>query len=269
MNRMLMIAMILLSALAVSCVDTDNVPKGPDDGRSAESETIQLLVPRRRMDRGEKIEAADLKVVLVETYVREGLGEGFIASVYPTELTGEVLARSVERGRFLRWDDFVAYEVSRGPKVLAPNTEAFVLRIEPGASPGQLLRLGDRVVVIGVLLLEGKAPRAYRIIEGVRVVAIDGKTTFDIRGSDLTTGENAAIRNYSRIAIQVDAETAIQLHNVITHAVGPLRINVLRPKHMDTKYMAAKYVDPIPINPELADIEPAVPTPDDPARGDQ
>ncbi len=264
MNRTLMIAMALLPAVVVSCKDTDGAAEGPGDGRSAESETIQLLVPKRTLERGDEIDPKDLRVVHVETHFREGLGSNVIVGTTPDELAREILTRRVQRGMFLRWEDLVGHIVESPSEVLDRGMEAFILKIEPGVSPGQLLRPGDRVVVIGVLGLRGKAPKTYRIIEGVKVVSVGGVRESGVRDGEPTAEELAAMKNYTHVAIQVDAKTATQLHNVITHVVGSLRINILSPKDKGNKY-----VDPIPINPDLRDIAPVVPAGGDPAGGEQ
>jgi len=216
-------------------------------------DTVMLLVARRSLDAGEKLDPKDLKIVYVETHFRKGLGSNVVSGVSPEEVKDEVLSRGVQRDRFLRWGDITGHEDDPKSGILRKGMEAFTLNIETNESPGQMLRQGDRIVVIGTLAVKGRAPKSYRIIEGVKVVSVGGLATVTGTGRSRFGGSSRAMRSYRSIGIQVDAETAVQLHNVVPLVIGNLRVNVLSPKDKGNKY-----VDPIPINKELKDVEPYI-----------
>ena len=211
---------------------------------------VKMLVPKRTMEAGEKIEEVDLEVKEVETHFMESIGSNVISRVSPKELEGEELSQRVQRGRFLRWDDILGHGQQSPTTLLDEGTESFQIQIAPSESPGQMLRVGDRIVLMGVLAPPGKKITTYRIIEGVKVVSIGGVATTPTGGSRPGARRYGSVmKSYRTIGIQVTPETAIALNNVLTHLLRDLRIDVLA--HKDKK----KFVDKkIEVLPELADL---------------
>ena len=198
-------------------------------------ETVELLVLKRNMESGEKVEDTDLKVVRTETHFKEGIGQNVIFNTKPGDLKDEVLSRRVLRGRFLRWEDFVGHEPDPNSEGLEEGKESFQITIEPRESPGQMLRVGDRVALLGILALGGGKPlKTYRILDGAKVVSIGGiasgptRTTSRTRGS---SGYTRAQRTYRTIGIELDKKTVLKLNDVLTRLVGSLRIDVLSRKN--------------------------------------
>ena len=249
MKRALIAALIALAGLLPACRETSKTSKHAP--RSPESpDTIELLVPRRTMEAGEKIEVSDLKVVVLETHFKDGLGSNFIFGVKPEDLKDDSLRQRVPRGRFLCWSDILGYGTPSISVLLDEDTELFQVAIEPGQSLGQVLWPRDRIVIMGSLALPGKSIRTYRIIEGAKVVSVDG-VAVSPGGSNGNAGETP---DYRTIGIQVTRETAMNLHNVLTHLVGHLRVNVLshrdKPTYVEKKILVAE---------ELRNLPPAVP----------
>jgi len=227
--------------------------------RAGVGETVMLLVPRRTLQPGDKLDPKDLRVVNVETHFKEGLGANVISGTMPDELIGEELSRGVQRGRFLRWGDITGHQDMALSWVLRKGMESFTLKIETNESPGQMLRQGDRIAVIGTLDVGGKV-KSYRIIEGVKVVSIGGLAVPEGANRGRTGSSVRTMRSYRSVGIQVDPETALQLHNVVPRVIGNLRVDVLSPKDKGlpdpedpTKL---KYEDPRPIHKDLKTIEP-------------
>ena len=219
--------------------------------RAGIGETVMLLAPKRSLEPGEKLDPKDLRIIRVETHFREGIGSNVVSGTTPEELKDEVLSRGVQRGRFLRWGDITGHQEQAMSEVLRKDMEAFTLKIESSESPGQMLRQGDRIVVMGTLAIGGKAPKSFRIIEGVKVVSVGGLAVAGTAGRTRSGSSARAMRSYRSIGIQVDRDTALQLHNIVPLVIGNLRVNVLSPKDKGNKY-----VDPIPINEELKDVKP-------------
>lgn len=215
-------------------------------------ETVELLVPKRNMESGEKIEDTDLKVVRAETHFKDGIGTNVIFNTAAGDLKDEVLSRRVLRGRFLRWEDFVGHGPDPTSEVLGEGKESFQITIEPRESPGQMLRVGDRVALLGILALDGKSLKTYRILEGAKVVSIGGVATGPTRTTSMTRGSSGytrAMRTYRTIGIELDEKTALKLNDVLTRLVGSLRVDVLSPKNKQD------YVKkPIVLSDELKDV---------------
>jgi len=198
-------------------------------------ETVGLLVPKRTMEAGEKIEDTDLKVVRVETHFKDGIGANLIVDTLPGELKEDVLSQRVLRGRFLRWHDLVGHQpLDPLSDQIDKDKETFQITIEPRESPGQMLRVGDRVALLGILALDGKPLKTYRILDGAKVVIIGGIASGPTRTTSRTMGSGGytrAQRTYRTIGIELDNKTALQLNDVLTRLVGSLRVDVLSPKN--------------------------------------
>ena len=215
-------------------------------------EKVKMLVFNRTMEAGEKIEMSDLEVKPVETHFMESIGSNVIFGVTPKELEGEVLSQKVQRGRFLRWDDILGHGQKSPTHLLDEGTESFQISIQPRESPGQMLRVGDRIVLLGVLAPPGKKVSTYRIIEGVKVVSIGGMAASPTTGRN-KPGERrygSIMRSYRTIGIQVTPETATELNNVLTHLLRDLRIDVMA--HKDKKKFVEKKIE---VTPELRGLQ--------------
>ena len=257
MRRELVTIVVVLAALMPSCKESPETPTPPSAPATPATppDTIQLLAPKRMMEAGEKIEASDLEVFVVETHFREAFGSNFIVGVNPSELDGEELSQRKHRGRFLSWDDILGHGTVTPSSDLEPGTESFQIAIQPLDSPGRMLSVGDRVVLMGALALSGKSAKTYRIIEGAKVVSVGGMTMrpWPI-GGRTRSGTVAETPDYRTIGLQVTPDTAMNLHNVLTHLVGHLRVNVLSRK--DKK----RYVEKnILVAEELRNLPPAAP----------
>lgn len=195
-------------------------------------ETVRMLAPKRSMEAGEKLEVSDLKVISVETNFKDGLGSNFIFNTRPEELKDEELSRRVQRGRFLRWDDILGHGTLSPAENLSKGMESFQISIEPRESPGQMLRVGDRVVLMGVLAPPGMPVTTYTIIKGVKVVSIGGMAG-DTGGSraGARSGYTRVMRSYRTLGIEVRPETAVALSNIMTHLLGQLRVDVISHKN--------------------------------------
>ncbi len=214
-------------------------------------EKVMMLVPKRTMEAGEKIEESDLEIREVETHFKDSMTSNVIFGVKPAELKDEELSRRVQRGKFLRWDDILGHEQQSPTVLLDEGTESFQISISPRESPGQMLRVGDRIVLLGVLAPPGKPVSTYRIIEGVKVVSIGGMAVSPSMGSRPGGRRkySTVMKSYRTIGIQVTPETALALNNIMTHLLRDLRVDVVA--HKDKK----KYVNKkILVNPELANL---------------
>ena len=195
--------------------------------------TVKMLVPKRTMEAGEEIAETDLEVKEVETHFMESIGGNVISRVSPAELVGEELSQRVQRGRFLRWDDILGHGEQSPSVLLEEGTESFQISIQPRESPGQMLRVGDRIVLLGVLAPPGKEVKTYRILEGAKVVSVGGMSASSSGRArpGRRYRSSTVMRSYRTIGIQVSPETAVELNNVLTHLLRDLRINVLAHKN--------------------------------------
>ena len=247
MNRTLIAALIALAGLLPACKDRPRTSKPAPAPATVprlagiSTDVVKMLVLRRTMEEGEKIEETDLDVKEVETHIMESIGSNVISRVAPKELEGEELSQRVPRGRFLRWDDILGHGQQSPTVLLDEGTESFQIQISPSESPGQMLRVGDRIVLLGVLAPPGKKISTYRIIEGVKVVSIGSMATTPTEGSRPGARRYGSVmKSYRTIGIQVTPETATDLNNVLTHLLRDLRVDVLA--HKDKKKFVGKKI---------------------------
>jgi len=247
-NKGLLVTALVLGVLVV-LVYNWHIGQVRDAGTG---EKITMPVLKRTMAAGEDIEASDIEVRQVETHFKDTIGPDVILNTQPEALIGEVLSRPVQRGRMLRWDDILGRSPEPPPPV-DPGTVAFQLPISARQSPGQMLRVGDRITVLGTVNVPGKPLTTYRILDGAKVISVGGVapdrwTKRSGRPGRATYG--STLRSYRSIGIQVPRETEIPLHNVLAHVVGELRVNVLA--HGDKPNYVGKRIR---VAPELRDLK--------------
>ncbi|MCD6364483.1 MAG: hypothetical protein J7M14_01275 [Planctomycetes bacterium] len=203
---------------------------------SRRGKIVPVVVVKRSMDVGERIEPGDveLKKVDLEPEVAEGLG-GVVDD--ESQVIGQTLNKRIFRNRFLRWTDIAGAGAVRPSSALRKNKEAFTVSIEPRVAPGMILSVGDRVALLGKFSLKGGGLKSYRIIQGVRVLAVGGVVghsggTLDRRSTLSRKGQ----RSYRSLTLEVSPETSTQLDNVLSFVQGPPRVVVLSPEN-DYEYI--------------------------------
>ena len=200
--------------------------------RAAKGETIKLLAFTRNIKAGERIDESDLKVQEVETRFAEGLGD--VVKESPGQVRGYTLNQPVQLDLFVRWSHILGDPSNRPSRGIREKMEGFTLPVDPRSAPGTILSVGDRVALIGHLAVRGGRARAYRIIEGVKVLEIGGLAGRSRRvgGGARRSGEQGQ-RSYRSLTIEVTDQTALQLHDVLSHVQGSVRVVVLSPSESD------------------------------------
>ena len=224
-NKGLLITALVLAALVVVIYNW-HVAKVRSE---AEGETVRLLMFSRNMEAGEPIGDGDLVIRKFEKRISTGLGD-VVEGNEPSDFRLSVVQQPVPLGDWLRWSHIRGEQTRRASGAIRPGTESFTIAVEPRMAPGTICSVGDKVVLLGKISLGGAPLKSYRIIEGVRVLAIGGVGTQPPpvpgkRRSVRRTGQ----RSYRSLTIETTPETALQLDNVLSHVQGPLRINVLSP----------------------------------------
>jgi len=203
--------------------------------RSSRGQTKYVLVFRRTIPAGDAIEEKDLEIRRIETQYADSLGdvvtgdtERLVDGYRPAK--GSVLQQDVSRDQWLRWSHITGLSGKAPSHAIRKGREAFTLAIDPRTAPGTILSVDDRVVLIGKISVKGRPLKSYRILEGVRVLAIGGvaghaqeKTR---RRSSLT---RRGQRSYRSLTLEVTQEIAEQLDAVLSHVQGSVRVTVLSP----------------------------------------
>ncbi len=186
---------------------------------SAVGEMVELLTLTHNMQAGEVITAKDIKKIEIGQQVVKRLGSYYPADEYDFVISGNVLNQPVVKDQIL-----MGYHIISGALKSRNFTAGKVqvaLKIDPTLALGQVLRVGDFVNVLAFLSVDGGPSQAWRVIEGVRVVAIGGVGRQDDPApKSRRSSKPQGMRSFRSITIDVDKDQSLTLANVISHARG-------------------------------------------------
>jgi len=175
-------------------------------------QVVRLLQLTTAKNAGEVLEEKDLTSVPIEKSNADKLGN-VVPESEKRFAVGRTMNEQVQQGQYLLWGHIESSTRSEIFKSVTPGNIIQVFEINPKSSPGPLLQPGGYVNILGKLSLGGKAPRYYRIMQGVRVLA----TGANLPAME-TDNPNERARNISRsyrtIAIEIDPKVGLQLKNI-------------------------------------------------------
>lgn len=183
--------------------------------------TIEVIELVRDLDPGDRIEADDITQAEIPRAHAEAFGKVVRWEDRPTVLArgGKAVNQSLMKGEFLLWSAISGSGGSRASAKLGDGMVARALEFDDEESLGDLLSPNDTVNLLGVFSLRGGQPQTYRIISGVRVLNVGGVGASD----DASRGKR---RNYRKITIELTPDVSLQLNNLMTHILGPIRLEL-------------------------------------------
>ncbi len=105
-----------------------------------------------------------------------------------------------------------------------------MLEIDSSESLGDILRVGDRVNILAKLSIPGKGIGTYRIIEGVKVLAVGGQGLYDEQSTKRARQFAAeGLRSYRSVTIEIDPDVSLQLSNILSYCVGNIQLELRNP----------------------------------------
>jgi hypothetical protein len=138
---------------------------------------------------------------------------------------GYTIKRPVSKDQLLLWTDVSGTAGREDRREKAPEgTIKITLNIESGQSPGDVLRVGDHINLVGMFSVAGSPLQNYFVITGVPVVGVGGAGPED---DDDARGGRRAMRSYRRINLAVTPDISLKLKNLETHLVGNWSVDVL------------------------------------------
>ncbi|MGB2821822.1 MAG: RcpC/CpaB family pilus assembly protein [Phycisphaerae bacterium] len=188
-------------------------------------QTIRLIRVTRDMEPGDKIAAEDLVVKLVPKQYESSLGNVVDADNLDFAI-GNTVNQGIEKDQWLLWGHITNVDKSRPANVISRGNVAVTVPLESSMVPGDILRHNDRVNIVGHLP-SGEAVKTYRIMEGVRVLAIGGQGLEPARSISGPPKRQAGMRSYRNITIEVSPTVSIELANVLTHVAGRCWVELL------------------------------------------
>ena len=115
------------------------------------------------------------------------------------------------------------------------------------ALSSDMLRVYGRVNILAKLSVKRAQLKTYRVIRGVRVLAIGGRGESRSAGTGAKMRIRRAPRRYRSITVAIPEKISLQLANVLSHRVGDLQIEICS-GHVAREERAAR------INPELRSL---------------
>jgi Flp pilus assembly protein CpaB len=189
---------------------------------------VTFLRVTRDLSTGERIKPTDLEMVTIPQEVSGGLGNVLTRADWDFAIK-QAVNQPVNKNQWLLWSF-----VTQGDSALYPSAQvptgmvAFPLQVDPRMAPGEILRVGDRVNLIGTFTIGDKYAN-YTILEGVRVREVGGRIPRDrTAGSSVRTTADDGMSSFRSITIEISPEVAKKLANLITHA-GAITVTVRNP----------------------------------------
>jgi len=213
--------------------------------RQVEGGKVKLLRVNRDIRAGEEVTAKDVDVVAVPENFADNLGAPIRAE--ERDVLPYVVNRSLQKDQYLLWSHITGGDENRPSAAISDEKVAVALELDPKLSPGDILRVGDRVNVLGYLPAKGGGYETYRIIKGVKVHTIGGVGRSEATGSGRASGGSVGRRSYDSVTIELPPDESIKLYNVLSHVRGGrVWLELLNPGSLPS--------DREEVNPELPDL---------------
>jgi len=197
----------------------------------------------RDMEAGDKVRNEDLIRVQIERKTAERLGT-LLNKHEKDTLLDEPLNRRVTKsdlamaGHFGRsTGDSPAYQLGKG-------MVAKTINVDSKTTPGTVLRIGDRVNLLGMLPVNKASSnkyRQFRIIEWLRVIAIGGQTNEGGASSSRLGTAQRGLRSYNAISVEMsrdnkdNQDVSLQWDNLQTYLRGSVTIEICPPDYPKDK----------------------------------
>jgi len=192
-----------------------------------EGDKVKVLRVRTNMDAGARLTEKDLYIVEVDAKELPNLGN-IVTADKINSVKAYALVGPVKKDQFLYWQNLLGGGEDYSP--IEPGMVGKTLTVDPKCTPGELLRVGAKVNVLGMLPRPEGGMASQRIIEGLKVLAIGGKMG---RGTEMPTGKSAygeyGIQTYQMITVMVTPEVSLQLDNIKTWVQGEFGLELANP----------------------------------------
>ncbi len=215
-NKKLIVIAILLGAVVVVVynVHISGIRKATEGGK------VRLLEVNRDMGPGEKITAKDLDVRELHERIVENLTSPVKADQRGYIVSNAVLNQRVTKGQLLLWGHITGDKETNPSSKITEGMVAVALELDPQKSLGNILRVGDRVNVVGYLPTGGAGYEASRIIQAVKVHTIGGLGRAEAVGRGRRSRRTEGMRSFRSVTVEVPVDESLKLYNVLSHVRG-------------------------------------------------
>ncbi len=227
-NRKLLVASLALAVAAVVLFYAYDALK---TARAAESKKT-VLKWKRDGKAGQEIAETDVGSVQIELTQYQGLLAKPVEDnkINRSSVVGSRLTRDVSSGDYVRPADVFGGAPEVPSTRIRAGMRAFPLKVDPDRTSGNLLSVDDRIDLIGILQIGKEQPRAYTLIENLRVLAIGGKSQSPEEEFRLRSGRGIVpgMRVYRTLTVEVAPETAERLAELLPRVQGRITVVVRR-----------------------------------------
>jgi len=222
--------LLLISvALAVLVVVIYNVHIG-QVRRAAQGDTVFLVQFRHDLPAGTKLSGQNTRLKEVPDWLLEGLGDVVAVNgdnEFNDKYRKDPLVMDVRTNQYLRHAHIVPEEADSPAKRIRLGMVAHPLLIDPAYAPGELLRPGDYVNVVGEFEFGRLGRKFYPIIKSVRVLTVGGRSATDPMGTG-SFERDTGVRSFRGIQVEVSPEVSLKLHDLTARMTSPtVRVQTL------------------------------------------
>jgi len=243
-NKKLLVVALVLAAIVVVVyqVHINQVRK------AGQPQRVTLLQYLRDMAAEEIIDRKYLEERTAEQSVAVALRDPVEAGKID-DILGEQLNHPVQRGDWVHYSDVTKFNVRKPSAKLGKGRVAMTIPVDPSRTPGEMLRTEDRVDLLGRLSVNNQPTKTYRIIQGLKVLAIGGRWEEEELSAEPARRAAAALRSYGSVTVEVLPKTSEQLADVLSRVEGRCWIDLRNSSDKPTE-------SDMQVNPELRNLGP-------------
>ncbi len=224
-NKKLLIASLILAGFAVAIfLLYDSAQKKKLGG-----DVVQILQWRRDLAGGDEISEADIAVVNINSSAMNL--KGILRKGSESVVIGGHVNRPVRRSNPVYYSDITGTLSGTPADSIAKGMRGFTLRVDPNYTPGDMIRVGGRVDVLGMVRLKGRSAKTYTLVQNLRVLAVGGRGPKPEESFGRKRGRpyDPGMRVYRSVTVEVKPELAEQLVDLMPRILGKVWLTVRNP----------------------------------------
>lgn len=193
-------------------------------------ETVEILQWSRPLNNGDEISEADTVVVRVDSSKMNV--KGVLRKKNKDVLVGKHVSRNVGRGDNVYYNKDVLGSGSGTPaERITHGMRGLTLKVDPNYTPGNILRVGGRIDILGRVSPKNKPTHTYTLVRNLRVLGVGGygHEAEGSTGPKRRRGSNQGIRVYRSVTVEVSPKLAEQMVDLLGRVQGKIWLTVRNP----------------------------------------
>ena len=235
-----------LCVVLILVVSAGVLPLCPGCRAEKREKTVTAFRYDRNLETGDVVAEDDLVRARIPKTFADSIGGLLEEDEKDSLAVNRKLNRDVSKDDFAMIVHFVKAEYPGPEDNMSKDNVQITIRLDSEKTSDMVLRVGNHVNILGMLPTKEGTYKTYRIIEWLRVVAVDGQT--DRRGfpgGSLKTAERGA-RPYKTIAVEMrrkDPDVSLQWSNLQTYLKGSAMIEICPSRFIPRKGAAGMIAD--------------------------